>query len=457
MPRLPPQSAAAPAAALGDHEHGLEAGARPRSEGAPARRAPARQAAHSTARGATGERRILAQPRRARGHPRVARVPRARVPRGRLRAARRRDPPHAAAAAGRVRRAAGLAACRRPEEHIVPYVEAPEQVVPGVPRHYATTMPNGTSAYGLVVESHEGRPTKVEGNELHPASLGSSSARVQASVLDLYDPDRSQLVLRKGAPSTLGRLRGRLEGAREGARRVRRRGARGAGVAIGLADAHASRRRLPEGLPARAIRDARRPSRTPTRSRASRAPRVGRCVPVYRLEKAKAILAIDADILHADPEMVRHTRGLRGRAARPGPGRRDEPAVGGRGRALDHRRQRRPPAAPRRAPDPGVRGRARGRAPRSRPRDRRARGPRRDGHRRRVAPRAGRGPAREPRRVADRGRAAAARGRARRGGGAQRRARQRLGHRRVPRAHGRAAAVARGPRRPRRARCAPAR
>ena len=92
--------------------------------------------------------------------------------------------------------AAGLtAACRRPEEHIVPYVEAPEQVVPGVPRHYATTMPNGTSAYGLVVESHEGRPTKLEGNELHPASLGSSSARVQAFVLDLYDPDRSQLVL----------------------------------------------------------------------------------------------------------------------------------------------------------------------------------------------------------------------------------------------------------------------
>ena len=54
--------------------------------------------------------------------------------------------------------AAGLVACRRPEEHIVPYVEPPEQVMPGVPRHYATSMPNGTSAYGLVVESHEAAP-----------------------------------------------------------------------------------------------------------------------------------------------------------------------------------------------------------------------------------------------------------------------------------------------------------
>ena len=174
--------------------------------------------------------------------------------------------------------AAGLAAaCRRPEEHIVPYVEAPEQVVPGVPRHYATTMPNGTSAYGLVVESHEGRPTKLEGNELHPASLGSSSARVQASVLDLYDPDRSQLVLRKGAAVHAGPTS--WPPGRSWRRRTPRRRAAGsrcwrypsASPTLG-----AARRRLPEGLPARALRDATRPSRTPTRSRASRAPPAGR-------------------------------------------------------------------------------------------------------------------------------------------------------------------------------------
>src|SRR5918996_3412125 len=93
---------------------------------------------------------------------------------------------------------AGLAGCRRPVEEIVPYVTAPEDVVPGIPRYYATTMPFRRSAYGLIVESHEGRPTKIEGNPAHPSTLGASSARIQGSVLGLYDPDRSQYVRLKG-------------------------------------------------------------------------------------------------------------------------------------------------------------------------------------------------------------------------------------------------------------------
>ena len=94
---------------------------------------------------------------------------------------------------------AGLAGCRRPVEEIVPYVAAPEEFVPGIPRYYATTMPFRRSAYGLIVESHEGRPTKIEGNPSHPSTLGASSSRVQASVLGLYDPDRSQSITLKGA------------------------------------------------------------------------------------------------------------------------------------------------------------------------------------------------------------------------------------------------------------------
>ncbi len=93
---------------------------------------------------------------------------------------------------------AGLAGCRRPVEKIVPYVKAPEEIIPGIAQKYATTMPSGNYAYGLVVESHEGRPTKLEGNALHPSSLGKSTAEIQSTILDLYDPDRSQSLLEIG-------------------------------------------------------------------------------------------------------------------------------------------------------------------------------------------------------------------------------------------------------------------
>jgi len=96
----------------------------------------------------------------------------------------------------------GLTSCRRPVETIVPYVEPPEQVVPGVPRYYATTMPLAMSAYGLIVENHEGRPTKIEGNPRHPSTLGTSSSMIQAAILGLYDPDRSQSVRHDGAEKT---------------------------------------------------------------------------------------------------------------------------------------------------------------------------------------------------------------------------------------------------------------
>src|SRR5216683_1253474 len=94
---------------------------------------------------------------------------------------------------------AGLAGCGRPDEsHIVPYVKQPDGMVLGKPNYYATVMPFGADAVGVLVESHEGRPTKIEGNPDHPASLGATSAIVQASILNLYDPDRAQTVLQGG-------------------------------------------------------------------------------------------------------------------------------------------------------------------------------------------------------------------------------------------------------------------
>ncbi|MCB2231552.1 TAT-variant-translocated molybdopterin oxidoreductase [bacterium] len=96
---------------------------------------------------------------------------------------------------------AGLAGCRRPVEKIVPYVERPEEVIPGEPLTFATNMPFGTAAYGLLSRSNDGRPTKLEGNPEHPSTLGGANVFIQAAILGLYDPDRSQQPMQKGVKS----------------------------------------------------------------------------------------------------------------------------------------------------------------------------------------------------------------------------------------------------------------
>ena len=93
---------------------------------------------------------------------------------------------------------AGIGGCSvrpAPQGTVVPYVRPPEEVIPGVSLFFATTMVHGGDAVGLLVESHEGRPTKIEGNPDHPASLGATNIFHQASVLTMYDPARSQTVV----------------------------------------------------------------------------------------------------------------------------------------------------------------------------------------------------------------------------------------------------------------------
>ena len=204
---------------------------------------------------------------------------------------------------------AGLAGCRRPVEEIVPYVTAPEDVVPGIPRYYATTMPFGRSAHGLIVESHEGRPTKIEGNPAHPASLGASSSRIQASILGLYDPDRSQSITLKGekkawtdfvaAWGTLAEAHAADGGASLAvlsesfssptlARLLIQVRARYPKLQLATYDAVSDENRL-AGL------------RLAT----------GRDVDLMlRFDQASVILCLDADPLLTDPEMIRHTRGF---------------------------------------------------------------------------------------------------------------------------------------------------
>ena len=98
---------------------------------------------------------------------------------------------------------AGFGACtKQPIEKIVPYVKQPEEIIPGKPLQFATATTFGGYAQGIIVTSHEGRPTKIEGNPDHPASLGATTIWAQADILDLYDPDRAQAVVKNGEIST---------------------------------------------------------------------------------------------------------------------------------------------------------------------------------------------------------------------------------------------------------------
>jgi MoCo/4Fe-4S cofactor protein with predicted Tat translocation signal len=100
---------------------------------------------------------------------------------------------------------AGLAGCtRQPLEQILPYVRQPEQLVPGKPIFYATAMPFHGHALPLLVETHEFRPTKIEGNPMHAASMGATDLFAQASILNLYDPDRSTTITYMGEGSNWG-------------------------------------------------------------------------------------------------------------------------------------------------------------------------------------------------------------------------------------------------------------
>jgi MoCo/4Fe-4S cofactor protein with predicted Tat translocation signal len=204
---------------------------------------------------------------------------------------------------------AGLAGCRRPAEEIVPYVAPPEEIVPGIPRYYATTMPFRRSAYGLIVESHEGRPTKIEGNPAHPSTLGASSVRVQASVLGLYDPDRSQSITMKGARKSwtdFVTAWGELSKAHAADG--------GAGLAV-LSESFSSptlarlvselRTRFPKLQWATydAVSDENR--------LAGLRQATGRDVDLMlRFDRASVILSLDADPLLTDPETIRHARGF---------------------------------------------------------------------------------------------------------------------------------------------------
>jgi MoCo/4Fe-4S cofactor protein with predicted Tat translocation signal len=202
---------------------------------------------------------------------------------------------------------AGLSACTKlPTEKIVPYVKPPEELIPGRPLFYATSMQYQGVSTGLLVESHLGRPTKIEGNPEHPGSRGGTDVFAQASILNMYDPDRSQSVIHEGRLSSWADFDAAMGNARSGF------GSKGTGLRlltktvisptlgaqikkflamypeakwhqyeVGSGDAVREGTRLAFGRPVN---------------------------PVYHFEQADVVLSLDADFIAAGSGHIRHIR-----------------------------------------------------------------------------------------------------------------------------------------------------
>jgi molybdopterin-containing oxidoreductase family iron-sulfur binding subunit len=212
---------------------------------------------------------------------------------------------------------AGLAGCtRQPEEKIVPYVRQPEDAIPGKPVYYATAISLDGYATGVLVESHQGRPTKIEGNPSHPASLGATDAFTQADILNLYDPDRAQTVTRLGEIQPYGEFLAALKPAIDAQKLKQGSGLR---ILTGTVTSPSLARQLRavlELLPAARWHQYDPAGRDNVRAGARLA--CGRDIATrYQVERADVILALDSDFLTSGPGCVPYARAFAQRR-RPG-------------------------------------------------------------------------------------------------------------------------------------------
>jgi molybdopterin-containing oxidoreductase family iron-sulfur binding subunit len=203
---------------------------------------------------------------------------------------------------------AGVSGCAfQPPEEIVPYVKQPPELLPGKPLHYATAVTLNGYATGVVVECNQGRPSKVEGNELHPASLGSTDTYAQAATLEMYDPDRSQVVLLNGRVSTWGDFLARITAEIEKLRLAKGEGLRFlTGTVTSPTLARQIKKVLADFPEAKWHQDD-PVSRAHVAAGAKLA--FGEAVdPVLALDRADIIVSLDADVLNRGPARVRHAR-----------------------------------------------------------------------------------------------------------------------------------------------------
>jgi molybdopterin-containing oxidoreductase family iron-sulfur binding subunit len=210
---------------------------------------------------------------------------------------------------------AGVSACtRQPVEHVVPYVQQPEDLVPGKPLFFATAMPvaGAGTGVGLLVESHMGRPTKIEGNPDHPMSQGATDLYAQAAILGLYDPDRSQTIIELGEVRTFGDFTTTMAAAL-----AAQEASQGAGLRI-LTETVASPTLAAqiEAVLARfpSARWVQWDSAGRHNVRAGSRMAFGEYVDAqYAIDAADVILALDADFMCAGPAGLRHARAFAAR------------------------------------------------------------------------------------------------------------------------------------------------
>lgn len=201
----------------------------------------------------------------------------------------------------------GLAGCRRPEANILPYGKSVEGMVPGLPLYFATAMPLRKGAIPLLAETHQGRPTKLEGNPTYAPHGGASSLLAQASVLDLYDPDRATAHTRNGAVINTAAVNDLL--AKLGADYA---AAEGAGLAF-LAEESSSPTRarllakLRQRFP-RAIWAEYEPVQDEAPAAAARAAFGQDVKPQHHFAKAKRVVSLDADFLNVSGTNLRAAR-----------------------------------------------------------------------------------------------------------------------------------------------------
>ena len=203
---------------------------------------------------------------------------------------------------------AGLAGCSyQPPETVVPYVRQPEEIVPGKALYFATAMPWTGGATPLLVRSNMGRPTKVEGNDLHPASLGAADVFAQASILSLYDPDRSETIVNRGEMRTYTSFLGEIATALEGQRTKN-----GAGLRILTETVMSPTLAAQLNDITTRLRGARwyqwEPAGTNNARVGARQAAGDFATPIYNFAAADRVLALDSNFLECGPGALRYAR-----------------------------------------------------------------------------------------------------------------------------------------------------